>query len=243
MNVHEGYKSLMNQFGVNFVDWTKTKVNEVNALLQAISINAKRKTLLFLDELRLEVKDGEQDFRNLTANLENIDFFIAVSPWCRGHTGKHEFLPPESPNILARQLQGRHRNSAQIQHLNMHFIGDYGLNRKGDTIDPVTLPMGKMPLLILRGNDVPNGEVLRFIEDGGHMSKDQRVTVITEKGNDSEVARWCGEEERELRKLVSWNAMTGCEDDAIITFDFADQEEMTRAREMLIMVAESGSSE
>merc|ERR1712012_1412369 len=35
--------------------------------------------------------------------------------------------------------------------------------------------------------------------------------------------------------------MTGCEDDVIITFDLTDREEMTRAREMLIMVAEPGS--
>ena len=99
-----------------------------------------------------------------------------------------------------------------------------------------------MPLLILRGReDVPNGKVLRFIEEGGHISKDLRVTVITYEGNDSEVDRWCGEEDGEQRKHVSRFAMTGCEDDAIITFDFAHQEEMTRAREMLIMVAEPGS--
>ena len=104
-----------------------------------------------------------------------------------------------------------------------------------------------MPLLILRGKDVPNGKVLRFIKEGGHISKDQRVTVMTYEGNDSEVDRWCGED-GEQRKHVSVQAMTGCEDDAIITFDTAFNEDyaypevMTRAREMLIMVAEPGSS-
>ena len=52
----------------------------------------------------------------------------------------------------------------------------------------------------------------------------------------------CGEEDGEQRKQVRSQAMTGCEDDAIITFDLAHVEVMTRAREMLIMVAEPGSS-
>ena len=174
-----------------------------------------------------------------TYDLENLDFFIAVSPWVGSKT--HEFVPPESPRILARQLRGRHRNSAQIQYLNMHFLGNDGLNGKEDRIDPATLPEGKMPLLILRGKDVPCFKVLRFIKEGGHISKDQGVTVITVAGNDSEVARWCGED-GEQRKHVRREGMTGCEDDAIITFDLAYMEDVTRAREMLIMVDEPGSS-
>ena len=129
---------------------------------------------------------------------------------------------------------------AQIQHMIMHYIGDEGLNGKKDKIDPATLPEGKMPLLILRGKDVPNGKVIRFIEEGGHISKDQRVTVVTDQGSESEIDSWC-EEDGEKRKQVRRAAMTGCEDDVIITFDYAHQEVMTRAREMLIMVDEPGS--
>ena len=241
VKVHDDYESLINQFGVAFEDWENPKVKEVITLLEAVSKSAKRKTLLFLDELDLEVTDGLQDFTKLSGEWENVDFFIAISPWGEGDK-KHDFVPTESPRILARQLQGRHRNSAQIQYLNMHWIGDETLNGKGDRIDQATLPEGKMPLLILRGRNIPNGKILRFIEEGGHISKDQRVTVITNVGNDSEVDRWCGEEDGEQRKQVQRSAMTGCEDDAIITFDWASPEETTRAREMLIVVAELGSS-
>ena len=88
--------------------------------------------MLFLDEIRLKVTDGKQDFTTLTAELENVDLFMAVSPWSSdGTRGKHEFVPPESPRILARQLYGRHRNSAQIQHLNMHRIGEQRTDRNG----------------------------------------------------------------------------------------------------------------
>ena len=136
-------------------------MDEINALLQAVSKSAIKKTLLFLDELRLEVTDGRQDFRKLTAELENVDFFIAVSPW-GDDISKHVFVPSVSHRILARQLRGRHRNSAQIQYLNLHRTGNFGLNGKEDRIDPATLPEGKTPLLILREKDVPNGKVLNI---------------------------------------------------------------------------------
>ena len=97
-----------------------------------------------------------------------------------------------------------------------------------------------MPLLILNKRDVPNSEVLRFIGEGEHVNTDQRVTIITFEGNDSEIESWC-RKDREQRKHVRRLAMTGCEDDVIITFDYAFHEELTRAREMLIMVAEPGS--
>ena len=154
---------------------------------------------------------------------------------------KYEFIPPISPRIIARRLLGLHRNSAQIQYLCMHINGGEGLNGKGDRIDPATLPMGMQPLLILRRKEnVPDGIVLRFIEARGQICKGQGVTVMTVEGRDSEVDSWCGEDV-EKRKHVMRQTMTGCEDDVIITFDSTSQEDMTRAREMLILVAELGT--
>ena len=97
-----------------------------------------------------------------------------------------------------------------------------------------------MPLLILRDKDVPNSEVLRLIEEGGHLNKDQRVTIVTLEGSESEIDSWCGKD-REQRKHVRRVAMTGCEDDVIITFDNHFNEDMTRPREILIMVEEPAS--
>ena len=75
---------------------------------------------------------------------------------------------------------------------------------------------------------------------GGHISKEQRVTVVTNEGRDSQVDNWCGEDGKK-RKQVRQYSMTGCEDDVIITFDFANNEVMTRAREILILVDKPGS--
>ena len=240
IEVHVGHKSLSDQLRVTYKDGTNPNVDEINALLQSVSKYAKKKTLFFLDELSLEVTNGIQDFRRLTGELENIDFFMAVSPWNDKANIKFEFVPPESNRILARQLYGCHRNSVQIQYLNMHMSGGFGLNRKKDRIEPEKVPKGKIPLLILKGRCVSNGKALRLIEEGGYIRKNQGVTVITAGGKNDEIDSWCGED-GEQRKHFRWNAMIGCEDDAIIIFDYAHAEEMTRAREMLIMVVEPGS--
>ena len=219
-------------------DSINTKVADINALLRAISKCSDKKVLLFLDELYFEVRDGKMDCRNLIAELENVDFFIAINPWCGKF--KYDFVPPESPRILARQLRGCHRNSEQIQYLIRQYTSMTGLNRNEDRIDPTTLPNGRTPLLLVKEQDVPSSEVLRFIEDGGHIDREQGITIIKEDGCDREIELWCNKD-RGRRKQVSRNAMTGCEDDVIITFDTAGHEYMTRAREMLIIVVAPGS--
>ena len=132
VEVYDGQKSLCTRFGVPIKDNVNTKVADINALLRAISKCSDKKVLLFLDELYFEVRDGKMDCRNLIAELENVDFFIAINPWCGKF--KYDFVPPESPRILARQLRGCHRNSEQIQYLIRQFTYMTGLNRNVGSI-------------------------------------------------------------------------------------------------------------
>ena len=258
-----GFESLEQKFGVSFLEHCEsdqtlnyngrevdnslmhrgrlksTTSDKINSLLHSIARNYKNKTLFFLDELSLEVTDpagnATQEFSNLSGELDNVDFFIAVSPW--GGVSYHEFVPPKTSQIFAKQLRGCHRNSAQIQYLNMHRIGKSGLNGSENKIDLTTLPKGIMPLYILRNNDIPNAEVLRFIEENNYIGQNQSVTVVSREGNDSEIDAWC-EKEKDHRKNA---ALTGCEDDVIITFDNAHNEDLTRARETLIVVVDPES--
>ena len=246
-----GYESLGEKFGVSLEEsklhekdkvagsLKSTTIEKLNALLQKMSTCANKKILFFLDEFSLEVTDPagqrKQDFSKLIVELENVEFFIAVSPW--GGAMQHKFVPPESSKILARQLTGRHRNSAHIQYLNMHRIGNAGLNGKADKIDPTTLPKGSTPLYILRKHDIPNREVLRFIEEGRYIDEDQSVTIVSRDGRDEEIDAWCANEKHHRKN----SAMTGCEDDVIICFDNSYNEDLTRARETLIIVFEPNS--
>ena len=183
----------------------------------------------------------------------------------------YEFIPPITPRIMARRLLGLHRNSAQIQYLNLHLNGRGGLNWKEDIIVPETLPEGTTPVMILREEGVTNSEILRLIEEGGFISKGQGVTVVRSDRSDEQGWPWpysthhCksaaysveegmnsaipGVEEIDIwcgkdhnrRKLVRADEMTGCEDDVIIIFDTFYNEDMNRARETLIIVSTSGS--
>ena len=162
----------------------ETRLEDINALLCAISEDSNKKTLLFVDELYMliriedEVEDLEKeklDLSKLSAAYSNVDFFFAVSP----SGGKHYFVAPESHQVLGRQLLGRHRSNVETHNLLMHWMKDWCVNDTEDKIDVRTLPKGKTPLVILRNQfEVSYSDVLGFIDRGGLIDKGKSVTVI-----------------------------------------------------------------
>ena len=239
--------SLLKKFGINesAQKQSQTKIDELNNVFSAmekvsiISDEASvtsRRTLLFIDEFELEVtKQGKQDFSSLSSN-ERVDFFIAISPWAEGG---FKFVPPVNPQIFGMQLKNRHRNCLEIHNLNMHFIGDTGVNNENDEIDEDALPKGKIPLLIVKKKEDTYNDILTFIGDydGGDYIEGQGVTVLGRRNY--EIDAWCNKNDH--RKYVKEYTFTGCEDDVIILFCNAFEEEVTRARSRLIIVIEPGS--
>ena len=145
-------------------------------------------TLVLMDELRLEVKGGSQRCEGLAAS-KNLDFFIAVSPWGRKEKGKimFEVNMPTDPEIMGKQLTGRHRNCREIYELSRHIasraIGYYEgdnnpLKESADPIKGIQLPEGGIPLWIVRSKYNPNmGKLLQKIGEK-YIKRGEHATVL-----------------------------------------------------------------
>ena len=149
------------------------------------------KTLVLMDELRLEVEGGRQSCEGLAAT-KNLNFFIAVSPWGGRGDGRggsfeaHMPTLPTDPEIMGKQLTGRHRNCREIYELSRHivdqesyWVGDSNpLKESVDPIKGIQLPEGGMPLWIMRAEDSPNmGELVQKIGDK-YIKRGEHATVL-----------------------------------------------------------------
>ena len=243
VEILQNYKSLEEKFNVDLSSLATTKQtnNLVSAISCAASENRKKpkKTLLFIDEFKLQVEEKLQDFSSMTAKNENVDFFIGVSPWSEG--AFEVKLPHKKSQIFGKQLKNRYRNSLEIMHLNTHFIGKNGVNNTEDMFDEKGLPKGKLPLLIVKKEEDSHTDILTYIEEyeNGEYIKGQGVTVLGRVSD--EIDAWCMRD-KENRKNIAEYTFAGCEDDVIIIFCNAFEEEVTRARTALIIVTEPGGS-
>ena len=252
INFYENLNCLTDQLGINISNGSKScrikSAKEINELLGALSKQEDRKTLLFIDEFSV----GKQDWSNLTGSIENIDFFIAVTPWSRVAEDNYHVVKPTDHHIMAKQLHYRHRNCFEVYELWRHIKNGTNSQRNGqmaslnyhnDIIESDSLPEGRVPLWIQYDEIFSIDVVLGHISHE-FIKESQSVTVI----NEDESARpqmdmWCKNDSR--RSLVyDMNHIRGSEDDVIIICSMSDfyflNELLTRPRQGIIIITKRG---
>merc|ERR1712130_936147 len=141
-------------------------------------------TLVFIDELKLEVQDGIQDCDCLTA-LSNLEFFIAVNPLVDVSGSSYEVRMPNHSNILAKQLTGRHRNCVQVYQLFTHMAATdrsrMHLMECQDPIKGILLPDGEDPLWIVGDLSGNIQDLLSRLIDNNYIKRGANVTVVSNK--------------------------------------------------------------
>lgn len=116
---HEGLETLAANLSLPSTPTTHSP-DQINSILGELSKNGmrnKEETLIFIDEVKMDV---DADLRSLRGDLNNVEFFIAVSPY-NARTEGMTFSQPNHHRIVAKQLLHRHRN-CQGEHAPMTSV-------------------------------------------------------------------------------------------------------------------------
>ena len=213
------------------------------------------KTLIYIDEFRMEINSNDkiQNFNSEFDEVGNdVDTFVAVTPWvgCDEYL-KYNVTKPQHSTVLAKQLHQKHRNGLKIDHLLRHITRKRSHGILDDAHDTIAkmLPESEVTVWISVDSALPFPLVLSLIDDK-YIRSGQKVTVVTESGIFMKVTKqWCDNDVRKkfVRAHDGYNYnVAGYEDDVVIYIDCPPtlpQEQLSRARERLIIVTPSAGKD